>query len=402
MDSEHESIRLLYLTYNENVLESGILRSQVREMLAEMIRRSDIEYIRLLSFISPRLWMKRRHGFNRLVRELKEDGIDFRVRLMPAAQTWSWCAVPLFTATCLPVLLSHLRKDRFNVIHARGYGAGWLAYSGTRMFGTKFVFDPRGLFPEEMVLNGTWRKGGRTFRFWKALERKIIVGCDAVVALTPRFRRDYLALGSKKAIFAPSRLNVEPFASAAAETADNKRNLLFIGEMDSEWNSPVRVAMHFKRLKVVVPDLKLRLITRKDPRYVKQVLDAEGLDRADWTLESARPEEMPGRMAGSGIGLAMAFRPSGNWPMKYSEYLACGIPVAVEREIGEHITGPVQRWKLGIVLDETDPDNYSAVAEVLNNRAEYTERCIRYAQSKLDISHTSAQYARLYRELLKS
>jgi len=197
-------------------------------------------------------------------------------------------------------------------------------------------------------------------------------------------------------------LGVEPFASAAADTANYENNLLFIGEMDSEWNSPVRVVMHFKRLKVVVPDLKLRLITRKDPRYVKQVLDEEGLDRADWTLESARPEEMPGRMAGSGIGLAMAFRPSGNWPMKYAEYLACGIPVAVEREIGEHITGPVQRWKLGIVLDENNPDNYSAVAEVLNNRAEYTERCIRYAQSKLDISHTSAQYARLYRELLKS
>ncbi len=402
MDSEHESIRLLYLTYNENVLESGILRSQVREMLSEMIRHPDVEYIRLLSFISPRLWMKRRHGYNRLVRELKEGGIDFRVRLMPAAQTWSWCAVPLFTASCLPVLLSHLVKDRFNIVHARGYGAGWLAYSGTRISGTKFVFDPRGLFPEEMVLNGTWREGGNTFKFWKALERKIIRGCDMVVSLTPRFKRDYLALGAKKAIFAPSRLNVEPFASAAAETSNYVTNLLFIGEMDSEWNSPVRVARHFTHLKTVIPGIKLRLITRKDPEYVRSVLDAEGLDRADWTLESARPEEMPGRMAGSGIGLAMAFRPSGNWPMKYAEYLACGVPVAVEREIGEHITRPVQRWKLGIVLDENDPDSDSAAAKVLNNRAEYTERCIRYARLKLNISHTSAQYARLYRELLKS
>ena len=107
-------------------------------------------------------------------------------------------------------------------------------------------------------------------------------------------------------------------------------------------------------------------------------------------------------MAGSGIGLAMAFRPAGNWPMKYGEYLACGVPVAVERGIGEHITRPVQRWKLGVVLDENDPDSYSAALEVLKNRPEYSERCIRYARLKLKISHTSIQYVRLYRELLKS
>lgn len=419
MTSHSKPIRLLYITYNENVLDSGILRSQVRDMLVGMRKLPGVEYVRLLSFISPRLWLRRRRGYRRLVGELKERGIDFRFRLMPAAQAWRWGGIPLFIAFNLPVLLSHLIRGRINIIHARSYAAGLLALCGSKLTCIRFVFDPRGMFPEEMVLNNVWREGGQTFRIWKALEKKIIRDCQAVVALTPRLKRYYLERGAVKAIFAPSRLNVEPFNAAARKVADYQKNMLFIGEMDAVWNSPQRVAMHYKRLRMIIPELKLKLITRKDHRIIEQILDKEGLERGCWTLEASQPEEMPDRMAGSGIGLAMAFQPvgrtflsayssadgqnpSGNWPMKYAEYLAAGVPVAVEREIGEHITRAVERWKLGVVLDENDPNSYSGVVEVIRNRSEYTGRCTRYARMKLSISHTATQYARLYRQLLKS
>lgn len=394
-------IRLLYITYNENVLESGILYSQVRQMLIEMAKRSNVKYIRLLSFISPRLWVRRRKDYSKLRLDLRNQGIDFRVRLMPAAQTWQWTAVPIFTICCLPVVLIHTLFGRFDIVHARGYGAGLLAFLNAKFHGIRFVFDPRGLFPEEMVLNKSWRAGGRTYRFWKTLEQHIIKECDAIIALTPRFKRDYLSLGARKVVFVPSRLDVESFASLGSKVKNYSNDLLFIGEMEADWNSPKSVAKHFTQLKKVIPNLKLRLITRKDPAFVLSIMEEEDVNRSDWSIESSKPEDMPARIVGSGIGLAMAFRPSGNWPMKYGEYLASGVPVVVEKEIGEHITQAVKRWKLGVVLEENRADCYAAVADVLKRREEYTSRCIRYARLKLVVSHSATQYARLYRQLLK-
>ena len=398
--SQYRAIRLLYLTYNENVLESGILRSQVQEMLIEMTKRAEIAKIRLLSFISPRLWIRRRSGYNQLVRDLKRQGIDFRVRLMPAAQAWKWFGIPLFLFFCLPVLISHILMGGFDILHARGYGAGLLSHLSAKITRIRFVFDPRGWFADEMVLNGVWKKNSFTYRLWKVIEAKLIRYSDCVVALTPRFKRDFIDMGSKKAIFAPSRLKVKRFSSASKNATEIRKDLLFIGQMDADWNSPVRVAAHFKRIKSVVPGLKLHLITFKDEAYVGKVLDENGVNRDDWSLESSLPDEMPRRMAGSGAGLTMAYRPSGNWPMKFGEYLAAGVPVVVEKQIGEHITAPVRRYRLGAVIDENDLESYNEVAELFRCRSEYSERCIRYARLKLEISHTAAQYARLYKEIL--
>jgi glycosyltransferase involved in cell wall biosynthesis len=394
-------VKLLYLTYNENVLESGILRSQVREMLEEITRQPGIVKVRLLSFISPPLWFRQRKGYARLVHELRSKNIDFRVRLMPAAQAWKWYCVPLFMVFCLPVLLSHILCSGFDIIHARGYAAGLLAMVSAKLTSVKFVFDPRGWYADEMVLNKTWASEGFTYRMWKWLELRLIRNCDAVVALTPRFKQNFIELGAKKAIFAPSRLNVRRFNEPAMKVERYNQDLLFIGQMDADWNSPARVAKHFISMQKIIPNLKLRLITPKCSDYVRKVLDENGVARSDWSIESARPEEMPVRMSGSGLGLAMAYRPSGNWPMKFGEYLAAGVPVVVEKQIGEHITGPVRRWRLGAVIDEDDPDSYHAVDGILRDRAGYSERCLRYARLKLDISHTAKQYAKLYRAMLK-
>ena len=394
-------IRLLYVTYNENVLESGILFSQVRKMLAEVVSRGEVEYVRLLSFISPRLWLRCRRGYSHLKVELRDKGIDFRVRLMPAAQTWRWPAVPLLVVFCLPIILLHLITGNFGVIHSRGYGAGLLGLLASALTGAKFVFDPRGPFPEEMVLNGKWLASDTTFRFWKAVEKRLVSDSDAIIAVAPRFRKDFLALAARKAVYVPSRVDIEPFISAASKIPVFQNSLLFIS--DTAWYSIERIAKHFKSMKYFIPDLKLRLITRLDLSQIERVLDDSGIKRSDWLVKAATRDEIPELIAGSGFGLALGVYPSGNWqvwPIKFLEYLAAGVPVLVERQIGEHITHIVKRWKLGAVLDDDDPGCYRMAAAILGNRAEYSSRCIDYARKKLPISHCAAQYTRLYRQLL--
>ena len=65
IDKPTNPVRLLYVIYGENLLYSGILRSQVRKMLLKLYRignsdvklmgdsNSKVEQIRLLSFVNP-------------------------------------------------------------------------------------------------------------------------------------------------------------------------------------------------------------------------------------------------------------------------------------------------------------------------------------------------------------
>ncbi|NQU04502.1 MAG: glycosyltransferase [Calditrichaeota bacterium] len=404
MTDSCKHIRLLYLTYGENVLESGILRSQVRAMLTEMAKRPEIKYIRLLSFISPRLWIRRRKGYLQLRRELLSKRIDFRVRLMPSAQTWNWLSIPLFTLSCLPVVLSHLAKDGFDIIHARSYAAGLLALISARLLKIRCVFDPRGPFPEEMITDGRWRKNGTTYRIWLFIEKKLIRNSDAIIGVTPQFRREFEIGGAARAVFVPGRADLENYNFSYSLLKDFANTLVFAGESTAAWYKPERIAVHFTRLKKHIPDLKLHLLSRMNPVVVDNIFKKHNVHKSDWTIEACLPEEVPDHIKGSGLGLITGISIENgwtSWPVKYAECLAAGVPVAVEKEIGPHITEAVKRYKLGIVLDEDNPESYRMVVEVLQNRAEYGERCMNYAKLKLTISHSAAQYARLYRELLK-
>ena len=136
---------------------------------------------------------------------------------------------------------------------------------------------------------------------------------------------------------------------------------------------------------------------------MQECLDELKIVRDDWSLEASKPEEIPSRIAGTGAGLVVAMPAAGGWsvwPIKFGEYLAAGIPVVVEKGVGEHITNAVTRWKLGMVIEACNPESYRGISEVFEHREAYSERCIAYARKKLTISHSTAQYARLYRQLL--
>ena len=82
------SIRLLYLTYHENILGSGILYTQVIRMLERMGETGGVESITLLSFMSPQLLLRERKGFARLKERLRGSGITLIALPMLILTTW--------------------------------------------------------------------------------------------------------------------------------------------------------------------------------------------------------------------------------------------------------------------------------------------------------------------------
>lgn len=395
---------LMFVTYNENVLDSGILYTQVRGMLTELARRWPSGRVTLLSFISPRLWWRRRRAFRALKSELARLGIELRVRLMFAAQAWGWLALPLMALLTLPVLGWEERRVRPALIHARGYGAGWLSLAASKLLPRPLVFDPRGDYPSEMVYNCRWRPQGLSFRLWKSLEKRIISGADAVIAVTPAFRRIYREAGARCVVFIPNRAGEHCFSHHPPSPSPSSPPVLaFTGQMDSKWYVPGRVASCLKRFQDTLPELRFRILTHFDHAAVRKALAAAGVDLSRVELAATAPARVPAALDGTSAALLLGIKadvPWKGWPVKFSEFCALGLPIVAGDSVGDTLADLITRRGLGVLFAEDDPATYGVLRDLLQNRNRYLRRCRDYARRRLHISRSAAQLARLYRRLI--
>lgn len=392
-------VRLLYLVYNENLLQSGILRVQVRRMLEELRKLAGIESITLLSYVSPPLYFKQRRSFKRLKAELADCGIDLRTHLMPAATAWGWPTPFLSGVWCLPSLLMELSRSSAAVIHSRSYGAGFLAAIASRMTGCKHIFDPRGAYPEELVTNGLWRRSGWSFRLWKWIEKKLIRGADAVVGVTPAYKREFIQRKAKRAVFIPNRCDLAAFSTIEVSPRHSTPVTLFVGEMDSKWYAPEYIAGHFLRIRAVIPQMRFLTITRTPQGIVRESYHRAGLPDECFEIQGVPPKDVPALLATGTVAL-VAQSIDNVWPVKFAECLAAGLPLILNRRAGKHLTGPVEKFGLGVVVDIDEPESYIEVGAMLANLDEYRIRARAYAVRRMGIDRTAKQHNRLYRTIL--
>ena len=410
------SIRLLYLTYHENILGSGILYTQVIRMLERMGETGGVESITLLSFMSPQLLLRERKGFARLKERLRGSGITLIALPMLILTTWSWVLQLAMLLWTIPVLIVAVSK-RCNIIHPRGYGAGILALTVSKLLGVPYVFDPRGLYPEERVINGVWSDRGITFRLYKYLETTLIRDASATIGVTTGLRDDFRVRNAKMACFIPNRADIEAWTKAAEvyrmsaqyDPKAAKCILLFTGELFSRWYDPAVLVRHYRAVKCHCPDVKLSMFTQLKAEKVYVSLIKLGVSKDEFSCRSGRPAEMPELIQGATLGLIITNEQRSGWPakfaesiwpVKFAEYLAAGIPVLMDENLLGLPPKLVKRHRLGLVVNPNRVEDYRQVGEILSDWEAWSDRCIAYAKRRLDIKTTAKQHLRIYRQII--
>lgn len=418
-----KSIRLLYVIYSENLLQSGILRSQVQKMLSNMHQiytvednsapysSANLEIIRLLSFVNPVSLIRRGKEWKLLKSDLLRAGVELRLRPLIAKPVWPWFLEVFGLLFCLPIILYEILSARINILHSRSYFASILANLSAKITHSKHIFDPRGPLPEEFVLNNVIKKGSGTYKFWKKVEGYLFRNCDAVITVVPYFREQFFSAGAKKVVFVPNRGNIEEFnheailARKIQKKADSTSPvLLFTGEkMDSTWYPPERVAQHFKHLKCIIPNLRLQLLTNQNHEFIRHRLVQSGIAKEDFSIDASKPSEMAARIARADLALLLGLTPAADWsvwPVKFAEYLGSGIPLIAEQEVGTDLTREIDKWGIGCVVDRNSPASYENAINIITNQGVYASNCIKYARKRMDLNKTAKQYFRLYKQVL--
>jgi glycosyltransferase involved in cell wall biosynthesis len=313
---------------------------------------------------------------------------------------------------CLLALARALR-GRPRIVHARSYLPAAVAGVVSALVpGARFLFDVRGLLAEEYVDAGHWTERSFQYRALKRVERRLFARADGVVVLTDRHRRwlidEARLLDSRVPVeVVPCCVDMQRFTSTTEDRrqvradlgAGDRLVLCYSGSLGS-WYCEQEMARMFAAVCRRRPSL-FAVFTRSPPEPLRAALTAEGVPPEAVRFLPVPPAQMPRFLSGCDAALsfiAPCFSKLGSSPTKVAEYLAMGLPVAMNRGIGD-VDQLIDRGGPVVDAGHLAAADIEAAAEALVriDRTRLAERARRMAEEHFSIETVGIpRYSRLY------
>ena len=387
--------RVLYISYNGMLDPLG--QSQVIPYLKEL-SNAGVRFT-LLSFERERAYTP--EGIvqcGELQRELAQHKID-----------WHWLRYhkrPSLPATMFDVAQGIrlgrrlVKQNNIEMVHARSHIAARMGLALKRRFGLKFVFDVRGLMADEYVDAGHWQKDSIYYSITKASERKALAAADGVVTLTeaiwPFIEKSDDLRGRQvvhEVVPCCADLNLFTFNPADRERlrkelgVQDRFVIVYSGSIDG-WYLTEEMADFFVTLRQSEPRAHLLWLTTGSHERIRDLMKARGITTQDYTVHTAATHDVPSYLSASDAGLAFikpCFSKLASSPTKFAEYLACGLPIVINRGIGDS-DSLAQEHQIAAMVSDFNPAEYATAAEDLRRMTtdpENTRRRTREVAEKL-------------------
>lgn len=310
-----------------------------------------------------------------------------------------------------------MARKRTRVVHARSYLPAVVALFLKKLFKAKFIFDMRGLLPDEYVDGGLLKPNGVIYKIGKYFEKRLLLKADAIVVLTERVKIEienlpYLKSKGRTPIYVvPCCADtvkfkpVERKGSGTISRPDAERfNLVYAGSVGT-WYMTEEMFRFFVELRRTVGMAHFLVLTQGDPKLVESLASRNGLSGADFTVMKSAHDDVPRHIAGSTAGIAFyrqSYSKIATSPIKVGEYLACGIPAVVNSGLGDCDT-LIGNNGVGVVLEKFDQAAYQKSARDLVELCKETEalqgRCRALAEKRLSLDGGVQKYLDIYSRL---
>jgi glycosyltransferase involved in cell wall biosynthesis len=420
--------RVIYLIALENICENAIFESQVKKLLSRI--QGDSERRVEMTIVSFLPWFeltrrgvysnfsRYRDRINLLREELGNTGVRLEVVRTPVPSAFfNMGPVILAWLACwaVPVLWYKIFRLKAQVVHCRYYYSAFLALAARSMIPrpVRVIFDIRTLLPEQGLVNRKWRPGGPVFRFWKALERRMLESADLTVSVSPamtgRLNREYPEVTVETI---PNFVDLKHFYAnkglrdkARMELGlEQKQVLVFSGTLGGRY-SYERIAWCAEIFfQMFGSEGYLLVLTASDEKRLAplaEALESYGRRRAGhWEARRCEVSEIPGMLAAGDWSLLVLadFLTSETFlPIKFAEYLAMGLPILTHPANSE-LVRIIKGYGVGAVLDKDQPAEAQRIS-LTKNREDLSKRCQEAAREHFDIDKYAGRYAEIYREL---
>ena len=310
-----------------------------------------------------------------------------------------------------------IRRERITLVHARSEVAGIMAWMLKRLTGARFLFDMRGFWPEERVEGGLWRAGGWLHRAASAWESQLVHEADAVITLTRAARQvlerhPHFIARPRRIVTIPTCVDLDRFRpqlkspERVRELGLEGRFVLAYSGALGTWYLLEEMARFFRAVARRIEPAHFLILTGSPEASVRRALAAHEVPQDAVTVRAVPFAEMPEWV--SLADAAVLFRRpaaslTGVCPTKLGEFLACGVPVALNAGIGD-CDELIHAHRVGVVVPELTPSAYDAAAAslvALCADSGLPGRC-REAADVFRLDEGVARYGALYEELARS
>jgi glycosyltransferase involved in cell wall biosynthesis len=396
-------LKILFIVDGE--LDRPLLHSQGIPLLKRLSRPGNPNYV--LSFEKSSEVLS-----SPLARELEKSGIAWApvvgtnqrgsVILKGLIQAWQLC-----------------RREGIDVVHCRSYRPAVIGAMLKFLLGCGYIFDMRGFLIDEQIVLGRWKSGTIKYHLARLVERWLLLYADEIVTLTDKFRDLLLALpfiasrDENNISIIPNCVDTRRFMYQPEEREkvrqalgwEDRFVLIFIGEA-RRWEAFEQILDLYSELKKLDKRVFLALYVYGDVNLVKQYLDSESFSPEEYCLGTLLPGEIPNILNAADLGTI--FRRENKFiqwiasPIKFAEYLACGLPVAVSLDMGD-TANILQKYHAGFAFDPQDVqqlrDGAREILDLCQDDPEIRLRCRQAAEKELNLDMAVEKYAQIYQHV---
>lgn len=385
-------MRSLYLSYNDAT--GPLVQSQVVPYLMGLAERG--HRFTLVTWQRPST-----RGVSAASERMERAGIRWHALRYHAAPRLPATLYDIAAGIALGLRL--MRRERFDVVHARSDVPAAVAWGLHRLTGIPFIYDMRGMMADEYAEGGVWSAGSLAYRVTKQMEGRLLTDAAAIVVLTDNiagYLRSQDARCGSRITVVPCCVDLGRFTPVQRRPPGRPMRLVYAGSVGT-WYSMDAMA-DFVAFGAASRALELLLLTPQEGGALHSTMARRTTLTGRYRVIEAAPESVPAHLASADVGLSFrraSFSQRASSPIKISEYLACGLPVVSTPGVGD-VDQLLERERVGVVVRSCDDEGYRTAWERLDalcaEGPRLAERCRAVAERDLSLAEGVRRYASLY------
>jgi len=401
--SEGGMRKVLYISYDGALDPLG--KSQIIPYLASLSRSGN--KITLLTF-EKRINFSDQKKLNRQMAEFNNCGINWRYLRYHKRPAVPATLYDIFHAILVAGKI--VQKDRVGLIHARSYISGIVAVTLKKIFGIKFIFDIRGLWPDEKVDAGAWKKDGLVYRVMKFFEKRMFSCADWIVVLSQRgkdlIKEKFSLIGNISVI--PTCTDLDLFVTRGknvfSSNGDNDKKetvFLYLGSLGS-WYMFDAMLDFFCECRNNFENPAFLFLSNNNGEEVMRQIQKSNLPASECIVKSADYRDLCVEINKAHVSVFFirpVYSKIASCPTKLGESLACGLPVIINSGIGD-TDRLVEKEGVGVVIDDFSSGSYAkaitALKGLLAEGPELSRRCRLAAEKFFSLDIGVNEYSRIY------
>ncbi|HQP04536.1 MAG TPA: glycosyltransferase [Bacteroidales bacterium] len=310
-----------------------------------------------------------------------------------------------------------MQTMRFDIVHCRSYISPMAGLMLKKKQGAKFLFDMRGFWADERVDGGLWNLKNpvykTVYRYFKRKEKQYLEAADHIVSLTHNAKSemqqwDFVKFDAGNISVIPCCADFDFFRIPDTTQRNNSRKklgftenelvLCYLGSLGT-WYMVQEMFDFFSEVLHQYPNARFLIISGD---WLNQEAQKAGIEPGKITLISAKRSEVVGLLAAADIGISFikpSYSKKSSSPTKQGEMLAMGIPMIVNKGVGD-VDSIVEETQTGIVIPDTTQEAYRMAAMQIPELLQKNKEDIRNRAAKiLDLKVGAASYKNIYNTL---